>query len=160
MATELQVALRRRQWNRTNRTFQISANFESSWAPTAPACADRAVEWAVREAGRWGALLHVVSAFHEMPATGGFVAPLCLYQGSAEAVVSAALCQAEELEPEVVLKGEAVLGGAGAVLARLSKGAAALVVGTRGHSEVTGLFLGSVSGYVLHHAPCTTIVVR
>ena len=124
------------------------------------ACAARAVEFAVREAARWGALLHVVTAYKEMPATGGFIAPLGLYQGSAEAVVSGALCQAEELEPDVVLKGEAVLGGAGAVLAKLSQGAAALVVGTRGHRAATGLLMGSVSEYVLHHAPCTTIVVR
>ncbi len=124
------------------------------------ACATRAVEFAAREAARWAALLHVVSAYHEMPVTGGFIAPLGLYQGSAEAVVSAALCEAEEFEPDVVLKGEAVLGAAGPVLAQLSTGAAALVVGTRGHGAATGLLLGSVSEYVLHHATCTTIVVR
>jgi nucleotide-binding universal stress UspA family protein len=53
-----------------------------------------------------------------------------------------------------------VLDAPGPALARLSKGATALVVGTRGHSEVAGIFLGSVSQYVLHHAPCNTIVVR
>ena len=86
--------------------------------------------------------------------------PLGLFQESAEAIVSDALRQAEELEPDVVLKGETVLDVPGRALAQLSKGAAALVVGTRGHNEVTGLLLGSVSEYVLHHATCTTIVVR
>ena len=64
------------------------------------------------------------------------------------------------LEPSLVVKGETVLDAPGPALARLSKGATALVVGTRGHSEIAGIFLGSVSQYVLHHAPCNTIVVR
>ncbi len=124
------------------------------------ACAIRAVEFAVREAARWGALLHVVTAYHEQPAGAGLVLPLGLFQGSAEAVVSEGLRRAEEVDPTVVLKGEAVVGTAGVALATLSEGAVALVVGTRGHNELSGLFLGSVSQYVLHHATCTTIVVR
>ena len=86
--------------------------------------------------------------------------PLGLFQESAEAIVSDALRQAEELEPTVVVKCETVLDVPGPALTRLSKGATALVVGTRGHNELTGLLLGSVSEYVLHHATCTTIVVR
>jgi nucleotide-binding universal stress UspA family protein len=124
------------------------------------ACATRAVEFAAKEAARWGALLHVVSAYMEMPAGGGLVVPMGLFHESAEAIVSGALRQAEELEPTVVAKGETVLDAPGRALTRLSKGAAALVVGTRGHKELTGLLLGSVSEYVLHHAGCTTIVVR
>ena len=124
------------------------------------ACATRAVEFAVKEAARWGALLHVVTVYHEMPAEGGFIVPLGLFQESAEAIVSDALRRAEELEPTVVVKGEAVLDVPGPALAQVSNGAGALVVGTPGHHELTGLLLGSVSEYVLHHATCTTIVVR
>ncbi len=124
------------------------------------ACATRAVEFAVKEAARWGALLHVVTAYREMPTTAGLVVPLEIFQGTAEAIVAVALDRAEELEPTVILKGETVLGTPGAVLARLSRGAVALVVGTRGQNEVTGLIVGSVSEYVLHHASRTTIVVR
>ena len=124
------------------------------------ACAARAVEFAVKEAAGWGALLYVVNAYYELPAEGGFVVPMGLFQESAEAIVSEALRQAEELEPSVVVKGEAVLDVPGPALARLSKRASALVVGTTGHRELTGLLLGSVSEYVLHHATCTTIVVR
>ena len=124
------------------------------------ASATRAVDFAAMEAARWGALLYVVSAYHETPAEGGFVVPMGLFQESAEAIVSEALRQAEELEPSVVVKGEAVLDVPGPALARLSMGASALVVGTHGHRQLTGLLLGSVSEYVLHHATCTTIVVR
>ena len=124
------------------------------------ACATRAVEFAVQEAARWGDLLHVVSAYREMPAEGGFVAPMGLFRESAEAIVFDALREVGELDPSVVVKGEVVEEAPGPTLARRSHGAAARVVGTRGHRELTGLLLGSVSEFVLHHATCTTIVVR
>jgi nucleotide-binding universal stress UspA family protein len=124
------------------------------------ACATRAVEFAARQAAQDDSPLLVASAYHETPAAGGFVLEGGLIHESAEAVVADAIRRAEELEPTVVVKGETVLDAPGPALARLSKGAMALVVGTRGHSEVAGIFLGSVSQYVLHHAPCNTIVVR
>jgi nucleotide-binding universal stress UspA family protein len=124
------------------------------------ACATRAVEFAARQAAQDDSPLLVASAYHEIPAAGGFVLEGGLIHESAEAVVADAIRRAEELEPTVVVKGETVLDAPGPALARLSKGAMALVVGTRGHSEIPGIFLESVSQYVLHHAPCNTIVVR
>ncbi|NGQ93925.1 universal stress protein [Brevibacillus sp. SYP-B805] len=35
-----------------------------------------------------------------------------------------------------------------------------IVVGSRGHGLVSSVFLGSVSGKVLHHAKCAVLVVR
>jgi nucleotide-binding universal stress UspA family protein len=124
------------------------------------ACATRAVEFAAKQAAQADLTLLVVSAYHEIPAAAGFVVEGGLIHESAEAVVADAIRLAEELEPTVVVKGETVLEAPGPALARLSKGATALVVGTRGHTEIAGIFLGSVSQYVLHHAPCNTIVVR
>ena len=124
------------------------------------ACATRAVEFAAWLAAQYDVPLLVVSAYHEVPAAEGFVVLDGLIHEAADAVVVDAIHQVEELEPTVVVKGEIVLDAPGPALARLSKGATALVVGTRGHSEVAGIFLGSVSQYVLHHAPCNTIVVR
>ncbi len=123
-------------------------------------CAIRALEFAAHEAARCGALLHVVSVYHELPAAGCVVYPMGLIETSANAIVSIALRRAEELEPTLVAKGEAMLAGPGPGLAQISEGATALVVGTRGHNQVAGFFVGSVSEYVLHHATCTTIVVR
>jgi nucleotide-binding universal stress UspA family protein len=39
-------------------------------------------------------------------------------------------------------------------------GADLIVVGRRGHSGLTELFLGSVSNYVLHHAPCSVHIIH
>ncbi len=123
-------------------------------------CATRALEFALKEAARWDALLYVVSVYQEMPAVGALVVRMGVFHESAEAIVSDALRRAEELEPTVVVKGEAVLDFPGPALVALSKGATALVVGTRGHRELTDLLLGSVSEHVVHYATCTTIVVR
>lgn len=60
--------------------------------------------------------------------------------------------------PDVVR--QAVNGSAPAVLADAAKGADLLVVGTRGHNRLTGLFLGSVSQFLAVHAPCPVLVVH
>jgi len=35
-----------------------------------------------------------------------------------------------------------------------------VVVGRRGHSGLSELFLGSVSNYVLHRAPCSVLTIQ
>ncbi|MFQ4146723.1 universal stress protein [Chlorogloeopsis sp. ULAP02] len=54
------------------------------------------------------------------------------------------------------------LGSPGRVICDLASswGADLIVVGRRGHSGMAELFLGSVSNYVLHHAPCSVHVVH
>ena len=36
----------------------------------------------------------------------------------------------------------------------------AIVIGRRGHSALREMFLGSVSNYVVHHAPCSVLLVQ
>ncbi len=35
-----------------------------------------------------------------------------------------------------------------------------LVIGRRGHKNISEILLGSVSNYVIHHAPCSVLVVQ
>jgi nucleotide-binding universal stress UspA family protein len=124
-------------------------------------CGDQAVDFAAHEAARWGALLHVISAFEVAPNASWVVLPLEPYEETAAASVSAALSRIHDLEPDVVTKGEHVHGAAGNVLVEASKGASLLVVGSRGRGELASLVLGSVSEHCLHHVDaCPIVIVR
>jgi nucleotide-binding universal stress UspA family protein len=124
-------------------------------------CADKAVEFAAHEAARWGALLHVVSAYEVSPNAGWVVIPLEPYEESAAATVRNALSRIHHLEPGVVTKGEHIHGFAGNVLVEAAKGASLLVVGSRGRGEVASLILGSISEHCLHHVQeCPITIVR
>jgi len=123
-------------------------------------CAERALEFAAHEAALRGALLHVVGAYEIPPSAGWVVVPLEPFAESAAASVSEALARVHDLEPSVVTKGESLHGFAGSVLAEASRGATLLVVGSRGHSELTGLLIGSISEHCAHRASCPTVIVR
>jgi nucleotide-binding universal stress UspA family protein len=123
-------------------------------------CGDGALEFAAHEAARWGALLHIVSAYEVPPNSGWVVLPLDPFEEGAAASVTAALSRAHELEPDVVTKGEHIHGSAGSVLVTESRGASLLVVGSRGRGEMASLVLGSVSEHCVHHAAgCPVTVV-
>lgn len=124
------------------------------------ACATRALEYAAHEAALTGAVLLVVSVYGMPPSGTSLTLPIGLLEEDAESVLRDALERVGEIAPEVVAKGDVALGSPRHVLVEMSKTATVLVVGTRGHRSITGMLLGSVSEYVLHHASCTTIVVR
>ena len=86
---------------------------------------NQAVDFAAHEAARWGAVLHVVSAYEVEPTAGWVVMPLEPYEENAVASVDAALSRIHELEPDVVTKGEHIHGFAGNVLVAASEGIAA-----------------------------------
>jgi nucleotide-binding universal stress UspA family protein len=107
-----------------------------------------------------GALLVVACVYGVLAAGDALIIPFGVIHDDAAAIVQQALRRVGEIAPEVVAKGELVLGASGPSLVQVSDGATALVVGTRGHGPVVGTLLGSVSEYVVHHASCTTTVVR
>ncbi len=55
-----------------------------------------------------------------------------------------------------------MMGEPGPSICKLAKtwGAELIVVGSRGHRGLTEVFLGSVSNYVAHYAPCSVLVVH
>jgi nucleotide-binding universal stress UspA family protein len=65
-----------------------------------------------------------------------------------------------EASPELTVEAEAVVEHPAALLTRASARARMLVVGSRGHGAVSGLFLGSVSQHLLRHSACTVAVVH
>lgn len=121
-------------------------------------CSKRALDYAARQASQAGAVLHVVGVYN-VPVEGSWVGTGMLHE-DATTVVKEGLARVEEIEPDLVAEGEVTLGVPGPVLADVARGASALVVGTRGHGHMAGIILGSVSEYVLHHATCTTTIVR
>lgn len=48
----------------------------------------------------------------------------------------------------------------GRLLTEMSRGAQALVVGAHGQGEFSGMHLGSVANYCVHHAECPVVVVH
>ena len=54
------------------------------------------------------------------------------------------------------------IGSPGRVICDVAKdwGASLIVMGRRGRTGLTELFMGSVSSYVIHHAPCSVFVVQ
>lgn len=122
-----------------------------------------ALAWALEEARLRRATVEVVSAWQypfEM-AAGSFAVPAPAGEMRlwAEDVIEQALV-ALEADTEVPVVRRAEYGPAVSVLMTAARGADLLVVGTRGHSRVTGLFLGSVSQYLAVHAPCPVLVVH
>lgn len=104
-----------------------------------------------------GSMLQVVVVYNGLP---GFGFTTCIDQDSAETLARDALNSVHASHPSVVTKGEIIYGVAGPSLCEVCEHAEVIVVGTRGRGRVACALLGSVSEYVMHHAPCTTIVVR
>jgi uncharacterized protein len=120
---------------------------------------------ALEEARLRHASLEVVCAWQfpfEMSAgTFAVPAPAGEMRLWAEELIDQALASAgDEARAGVPIERLAEYGPAVSALMKVAEGAQLLVVGTRGHSRVTGLFLGSVSQYLAIHAPCPVMVVH
>lgn len=123
-------------------------------------CAKAALAWAADYAERTDASLTIVAAWHWPTSYGVPVA----YDGfdpeeDARKVADAAAADVVNL-PVQRIHVDVEQGPAGDVLVRASTGAAALVVGTRGHGGLTSALIGSTSSHCVHHAHCPVVVVR
>jgi nucleotide-binding universal stress UspA family protein len=128
-----------------------------------------ALEYAFQYAARHGGRVHAIHAVHAvhdrvallpMPPVSArdWVAPnqdLTARELLADAVAPCVLRY-----PAVEIEITVVDASAAWALVQASKGAALVVVGSRGHGGFAGLLLGSVSQALLRHADCPVAVVR
>ncbi|MFI7149706.1 universal stress protein [Nonomuraea sp. NPDC050022] len=122
-----------------------------------------AVEWAVNDALRMGESLRIVHAVDRSPyQIGRFpnaaVPDALLREG--QRILREALALAHERQPEVEVTTWDIEGAPAEVLREQAKGAAEIVLGSRGLGGFAGALLSSVSTHVAGHVGCPVVVVR
>lgn len=122
--------------------------------------AKAALRWAVRYAAGCGSDLRLVTAWQWPQIAAGMPALAfeCHPELEAKRVAQDALTAVRLPGSQVCV--DIPNGDAGVELVRLSKDAALLVVGSRGHALLASALLGSVSTYCAHHSAVPVAVVR
>jgi nucleotide-binding universal stress UspA family protein len=119
----------------------------------------RALRWAADYASACNAPLEAIAVW-EMPATYGWISrtvdesPTEAMLRGLESVIADVVGSSPHCEATVSQ------GHAAYVLVAASKRADLLVLGSRGMGGFTGMLLGSVSHYCVHHADCPVVVLR
>jgi len=121
-----------------------------------------AVEWAAGQAERTGAVVELVLAW-QFPA--GYGAALSIPSdwdpaADGQGILDKVLAPVQAGHPDVSFRSTVVEGHPSQVLEARSDQADLLVLGCRGHGDLTGMLLGSVSEYCVVHARCPVLVVR
>lgn len=125
-----------------------------------------ALAWAMTQARLTDATVEAITTWQD-PVMYGFTyawAPVT-YEGGSIATVMAKVLDdsiaevSGQLERPVAVLPRVAEGHPVLVLLDAANGAAMLVVGSRGHSTIAGLLLGSVSQHCVQHAPCPVVVV-
>jgi nucleotide-binding universal stress UspA family protein len=121
--------------------------------------AQRALRWAINEARRREAALEVVHAWRRIPISDYIVNEP--EPGGSARFARAVLDQAVDAEDTtgIAVERKLVPGAGASALIHEAKGAALLVVGSRGRGGFGGLLLGSVSQQAAHHAPCPVVII-
>jgi nucleotide-binding universal stress UspA family protein len=122
---------------------------------------EHALSWAAREARSRGTALTVCHA-----SAPGFAALLSdaavagLARQSGERILRDGVRRARDLVGPGEVRPLLLTGQATAVLCERSRSADVVVVGSRGHGDVAGMLLGSVSWQIAAHARCPVVIVR
>ncbi|WP_030183068.1 universal stress protein [Streptomyces violaceorubidus] len=126
----------------------------------------QAVRWAVRQAEVTRGVVEAVTAW-ELPqfhGALGWLPPSSSDEGALQARAQQELARTVEEavgpRPPAEVRAEARYGTPAGVLLHAARGAALLVVGSRGLGGFTGLLLGSVAQHCVQNAPCPVLVVR
>jgi nucleotide-binding universal stress UspA family protein len=121
-----------------------------------------ALRWAANQARLTGATLEVTTTW-EFPTSFGWAPawpPDWDPSGDARKALAQVVDEVLGSDPgfevrQVVLEGSPALS-----LIHAGEKADLLVVGSRGHGEFAGMWLGSVSEHCATHAPCPVVIVR
>ncbi|MEQ8966016.1 MAG: universal stress protein [Azospirillaceae bacterium] len=133
--------------------------------------ADRALEYAIDYAKRYGAALHAIYVEPEMAPPRALEqyaraehipdTPSAIYHAIGESLLDRLVDRAEDAGVDKVERHTAHGDAAKGIVDLADRlDADAVILGSRGFSEMRGLLLGSVSMKVQAHAPCTVITVR
>ena len=122
---------------------------------------EEALEWASVRAEATGAVVEVVTTWCWPSGYGAAVVVPSGYDpaGDARSLVTGAVVAARSRHPGVGFVPVVVEGHPATALVEASQGAELLALGSRGHGEVTGLLLGSVSEHCAAHARCPVLIV-
>ncbi len=121
-----------------------------------------ALEWAAKYAEALHLKVRAVNAYH-YPVDYGYAYTLPADVDFAADAKTELLATVEELKkkhPTVEFEAEIVNAPPAQALIDDSKGAALLVIGSRGHGGFAGMLLGSVSSHCISHAHCPVVVLR
>ena len=122
----------------------------------------QALQWALGYASATNSLVDVVVAW-EWPTSLAWSAPFPSDYDpdmNAQQMLDDLIEHQRAEHPNLVIDGRVVEGDPATVLESASNGAALLVVAQRGHGELVGLLLGSVSEHCVTHAHCPVLVYR
>ena len=121
-----------------------------------------ALRWAIRQAQATESSVEAIMAW-ELPTSYAFGTPMPTRYDFApycEAALNDVVQEIAGEHPSVELSAVVTEGDARRALVVAAQGADLLVVGSRGHGEVVGILLGSVSEYCTTHATCPVVVIR
>ena len=118
-----------------------------------------AMEWAARQAEFTGSALETVIVW-QVAMSYGSAMPVADPGAEARKVLDSAVGDLQKAHPQVEIRSSVVEGIPAQVLVEASNDADLLVVGSRGHGEVAGLLIGSVSEHCVTHAHCPVLVMR
>ncbi|MGZ4201886.1 MAG: universal stress protein [Thermoleophilaceae bacterium] len=131
------------------------------WATDGSEAADQALPYTESLARESGAAVTIVHFDQHLVGRGSGM-PLLADEVDIKAKIEAQAQKLAESGLDVTLRVEGdVTGGAARHIAEAAESASAdlIVVGTRGHTKLGGLLLGSVTQRLLHIAPCPILAV-
>jgi nucleotide-binding universal stress UspA family protein len=133
------------------------------WATDGSEASDRCVSLVKTLAAESGGEVLVVHCEElTLPGKGGGAFPVHANEDELQAKIQAQVAQLSRHEaPARLVKTRARVGGAAQAIAEAAKNERAdlIVVGTRGHTPIGGLLLGSVTQRLLHIVPCPVLAV-